>query len=80
MYIYAFVFVATLVTDWLWAYYISNTALKNVWKSTLSSGMIISVNAFVFTSYIDNKATIIPAVLGGMLGTWLYVRNTKKKE
>ena len=68
---YIVIFFLTLFTDWLWAYYIKHTAGGNVWKATFSSGAIVVAGAYVTVSY---KALIIPAILGGMTGTYLSVK------
>ena len=74
---YSLVFATTMASDWLWAYYITHTAARNTAKATISSGAIIVAGAYVTMSYIDDKYAIIPAVIGGMVGTFLSLKSSK---
>ena len=74
---YSLVFVVTLITDGLWAYYIAHTAAKNAWRATFSSGAIVLSGAFVILTYIDDHLALIPALIGGMIGTYITVRYSK---
>jgi len=74
---YALVFFATLCSDLLWAVYIRNTASNKAWQATLSSGAIILAGAFVTTSYVADHGKLVPALMGGMLGTYIYVSRGK---
>lgn len=71
------IFAAVFCTDWLWASYIINTAKKNVTKSSVLSGLIVGIGAFTTITYVEDHTMIIPAVIGGMLGTVVGVKYNK---
>jgi hypothetical protein len=71
---YALVFVASFLVDWIWAAYIIETARKAAVKSTLLSGLIVLIGAFTTLSFMHDPTTVVAAVLGGMLGTYVSVK------
>ena len=77
---YIVVFCVTFISDWIWAYYIQHTAQKNAIKSSLFSGLVVICSVFITTSYIHDIYAAIPAVIGGMLGTYVSVKFSKDKN
>lgn len=71
---YVLVFFAAMATDWLWATYIAQTAAKNAIKAALWSGVLMLVGAYVTLSYLEDWRMLIPAVIGGMIGTYISVK------
>jgi len=74
------VFFATFILDWIWASYIIETSSKNSIKSSLLSGLIVLMGAFITLSYIEDKKMLIAAVAGGALGTFFCVEKSKRDE
>lgn len=71
---YLAVFAATIVSDWVWAEYIQSTSQKQPLKASLYSGAVVLIGAYVTMSYLKDPISLIFAVAGGMLGTYLSVR------
>lgn len=71
---YVLVFFAAMLTDWLWATYIAHTAAKNAIQAALWSGVLMLVGAYVTLSYLEDWRMLIPAVIGGMIGTYISVK------
>lgn len=74
----ALVFIATFILDWLWAAYIINTSTKNILKSCIYSALILLTGAFITMSYVEDKRMLIPALVGGVLGTYFCVKYESK--
>lgn len=75
--IFLFVFVATLVTDALWALYMIHVGKKNPVRSASYGSLIHILSAFTVISYTKDTLYIIPLVLGSFLGTYLTVKYMK---
>lgn len=75
-----FVFLISLLFDIVYAKYIIYTSRKNLLLSTIFSGLVILVSGTITLSYLDNKLSLIPAVLGGMCGTYICIRFMHKDE
>lgn len=75
----AVLFVLYIVIDFAWAMYISTIAHKHYFKASVWSAIIMGLGAFGVISYIENKWLLIPAILGGAVGTYLtkYMKNGK---
>lgn len=71
---YVFVFIAGFVSDWVWAAYIAYTAERRAGLAALLSGVIMVLGAYVTVSYLENPRMLAVAVLGGMLGTYVFVK------
>ena len=77
---YIVVFFVTFISDWIWTYYIQFTAQKKPLRSAIFSGLTIVASVFVTTTYIHDVYAAIPAITGGMLGTYISVRFSKRNE
>lgn len=71
------VFIAALATDWVWAWYIVYTAQKAPVRSSLLSGAIMWIGAYITVAYLEDPTMLWVAVVGGMVGTYLSVKFSK---
>jgi hypothetical protein len=71
---YLLVFVAGFVSDWVWAAYIAYTAERRPLHAAALSGIIMVLGAYVTVSYLEDPSLLVVAVLGGMLGTYVFVK------
>ena len=69
----ALVFVAMVATDIVWAQYTRAVADHNLRKAPVMAAAIISIGAFVTTSYVQDYWMILPAAAGAYVGTFLSV-------
>lgn len=74
------VFFVTFILDWVWAAYIVNTSKKDAIKSSIYSGLILCMGAFITLSYVEDKRMLIPALIGGMIGTYFCVKHESRKN
>lgn len=75
--VFALVFVASFIADFVWAAYIMATSEKKALKAALLSGIIVVMGIFVTLSWLEDKRTIVAATVGGILGTYFCVKYTK---
>lgn len=73
---YIVMFTAAFLVDWVWAEYIKHTAAKNAWRSAGLSGVIVLIGAFTTFAYMEDRWMVAPALLGGMLGTYVSVKRS----
>lgn len=71
------VLIVSYAADWVWAAYIMHTSNGRIISASLYSGVIILMGAFVTKSYIEDTTMIVPAVIGGMLGTAMSVKQNR---
>lgn len=67
------VFLATCCGDVCWTRYIAAVAVKDRWRAVRWNAAIVALGAFTIVSYTANHWLLIPAVLGGALGTYFAV-------
>jgi|GEM_PF-491851 hypothetical protein len=72
--IFVLVFLATLVSDILWALYIRRASSGHAFSAATFSLLIVLLGGFAVTEYVDNAAYLIPAALGAFIGTIITVR------
>jgi hypothetical protein len=65
------VFLGLVVADIFWTLYVSHVGLKNKWKASLASSMIILVQGFVVVEYVQDARLLPFAALGAFVGTIL---------
>jgi hypothetical protein len=73
------IFLISFIIDWIWALYIISTSKKDPLRAALLSGVILVFGATITISYIENKWYLVPAALGGMLGTYTCVCRKKNE-
>lgn len=64
------VFLAMVVSDFIWARYIGSVAAGYAVESSIWSAVVVLIGAFVVVSYIEDRRLITPAVLGAAIGTY----------
>ena len=74
---YIIVFFMMMITDYFWGAYIKSVANHQAIRSSLFGALIMLCGAFTAISYISNHWALIPAVLGGMIGTYISVKYSK---
>lgn len=74
------VFFSVLLYDSLYALYIQQIHEKKALKSAITSSILYLSGAYVVVSYIDDKWLIIPAIIGGAIGTYITVKYSKEKK
>lgn len=72
------VLVAAFILDSIWAFYIIETANKNPFKAALWGAAIMAIGAFLTLSYVEDGSRLISAIIGGMIGTYVSVKYSKK--
>lgn len=71
------VFVAMMVTDFVWTDWAKSVADKKPIRAGIMSIGTVLCGAFVVTAYVHDPKYIISAALGAFLGTYLSVRYRK---
>lgn len=75
------VFTVAAAVDAVWTQYIQAAARGKPLAAAIWSAMTILCGSFVTVEYIANKWMILPAVLGGFVGTYAMMKfNTKKLD
>lgn len=67
------IFVATGISDFIWAKYMASIADKSALVAANWSVLVIALGAFIVVSYVEDKRLILPACLGAWIGTYLAV-------
>ncbi len=67
------VFLATAITDWVWARYVGGIASQASLVAANWSVLVIVLGAFVVVSYVNDKRLILPAAIGAWIGTYIGV-------
>lgn len=65
------VFVSTAFVEAAWTEYISAVASVSRTKAMLWNGILIAASAILVKALVLSGWYVVPAVLGGMLGTWI---------
>lgn len=71
---------ATVIVDWIWAWYIIYTAKKHAIKASILATLISCLGSYVTLSYINDRRAIIAVALGAFVGTFLSIKFSKKEE
>lgn len=74
------VFLAVFVYDVVYVLFLQNTADKNPAKAAMFSSLLYMMGAYVVISYTASNILLIPAVIGGALGTYITVKWSKKRN
>ena len=77
IFIFFAVFVATAITDALWALYMIYVTKKSPILAASYGSLIHILTAFTVISYTKNYLYLIPLVLGSFIGTYLVVKYKK---
>ncbi|MEZ0208666.1 MAG: hypothetical protein ACAH17_00610 [Candidatus Paceibacterota bacterium] len=76
-FIFVGVFLATLVTDALWALYMMRVTDRKPFLAASYGTLIHILTAFTVISYTENYYYIIPLLTGSFMGTYLAVKYIK---
>jgi len=71
---YLAVFLAMAVTDGVWAQWMTAVANHNALEAAFWTTGTIILGAFVVVSYVENKRLVLPAALGGAIGTYISMK------
>jgi hypothetical protein len=74
---YTIVFFMMMITDYFWGVYIKSVANHQAIRASLFGALIMLCGAFTAISYISDHWALIPAVIGGMIGTYISVKYNK---
>jgi predicted branched-subunit amino acid permease len=66
-----------MITDYFWGVYIKSVANHQAIRASLFGALIMLCGAFTAISYISDHWALIPAVIGGMIGTYISVKYNK---
>jgi len=72
------IMLAVAVGDYLWTIYINYVSAKRPHMAALAGTAIYMFGAFNVVSYTSNHWYLVPAVVGGYLGTWFAVKRSDK--
>lgn len=78
IWLFILIFLVDLSVAFAWTECVKAVAERKVIGATLWSGFITSSGAFTIISYTHNNWLIIPAVVGGMIGTYLSIKYNKQ--
>lgn len=78
--LFLLVFVIMFLNDWLWTVYIMYAARHEAFKASLASSAIVAIGAIATVAYLENRWSIVPAILGGGLGTFLAIYLDKRNK
>ena len=78
LFIFLLVFIATLITDALWALYLIKVNEKEPLLAASYGSLIHILTAFTVISYTQNYFYLIPLVIGSFIGTYLVVARSRK--
>lgn len=67
---YILVFFIMMATDYFWGIYIKAMANSQAIKASIFGALIMLCGAFTAISYIEDHWALIPATIGGMIGTY----------
>lgn len=73
-YTYILVFFTMMATDYFWGIYIKAMAKHQAIKASIFGAFIMLCGAFTAISYIENHWALIPATIGGMIGTYISAK------
>jgi len=72
------VFFVSAAVDAVWAKYIATAAQGRAFAAAIWSSVIVGCGSFVTLEYVFNKWMIIPAVIGGFVGTYAMIKYDNK--
>ena len=75
---YILVFLSMIFVDYRWGIYMKAMANHEALKASVAGALIMLAGAFTAIGYIEDHYLLIPAVLGGFIGT--YVAASKKEK
>lgn len=64
------IFIIYFFVDFAWAVYIKALGENRYVKAALWSGFIALISGITIIKYVDNHWLLVPAVVGGMIGTY----------
>jgi hypothetical protein len=67
------IFLATLCSDILWAFYIRRTNHGQAFAAATFSLLIALLGGFAVTEYVENAWYLVPTALGAFVGTIITV-------
>ena len=67
------ILLATCVSDFIWAQYISTIASKDALAAATWGSVVIILGAYVTISYVGDRRLIVPAAIGAFIGTYFAV-------
>lgn len=74
---WALVFLAMLVSDFLYARYTMNITSKHIISASSYAAGIQLCMAFTVVEYTKDAWLVIPAALGAALGTWIAIKRSQ---
>ena len=74
------VFLAMIFTDIVWTAYIKTIADGEATAAAFWAMLVMLIGAFVTIQYVNDPAMLVPAGLGGAVGTWIAVKFWTNKE
>lgn len=77
---YILVFFTMMLTDYFWGVYIKAMAKHQAIKASIFGAFIMLCGAFTAISYISDHWALIPATLGGMIGTYLSAKYSNTED
>lgn len=72
--IYVLVFIAVALASFVWAKYIANVANKSRFKAASWDAILIGITAGYTIAYTSDPWNVLPAMLGGFIGTYSGVK------
>jgi hypothetical protein len=79
-YTYILVFFTMIAVDYFWGVYIKAMANHQAMKASIFSAFIMLSGAFTAINYIENHWMLIPAALGGAIGTYISAKYSSKEN
>jgi uncharacterized membrane protein YfcA len=79
-YTYILVFFTMMSTDFFWGVYIKAMAKHQAITASIFGAFIMLCGAFTAISYIEDHWALIPATIGGMIGTYISAKYSNVKD
>lgn len=73
-------FVGMLVLDFVWARYTLYVTQKRPVASSVTAAVITALNGSVVLSFVHDPWTLVPAVMGAFVGTYLSVQLDRSRS
>lgn len=74
-------FIATVVVDVLWTYYIRRVSQGKAFAASIYGGLVAGFGVYVIILYTSNNWLGIAVVVGSVIGTYIAVKlDTKKRK
>jgi len=68
------IFVAAGLTDIIWVYYIRRISQGRAFSAAMFATTTWLLGAYVVIEYVKDPMLLIPAAVGGLLGTYFAIR------